>query len=141
MSSFTKELIATPLDDGKTWVIREEFKYDIGAKDSGDSVVVPVGFVTDFASIPKIFWSILPNWGPYGKAAIIHDYLYFSHNRTKDEADNIFLEGMLVLGVPPWKANIIYQSVHFFGESSYKKPGGRMVKVKDSYIQIPELEI
>lgn len=141
MSSFTKELIATPLDDGKTWVIREEFQYDVGAKGSGDSVIVPVGFVTDFASIPKIFWSLLPNWGPYGKAAIIHDYLYFSHNRSKKEADNIFYEGMLVLNVPKWKASLIYQCVHLFGEGSYKKPGGRMIKTKDSYIQIPELEI
>lgn len=37
---------------------------------------VPAGFVTDFASIPRAFWVVLPPTGKYGKAAVVHDYLY-----------------------------------------------------------------
>lgn len=38
--------------------------------------VVPKGFVTDFASVPEILQGLIPPTGRYGKAAVIHDYLY-----------------------------------------------------------------
>src|SRR5262245_57983090 len=34
-------------------------------------VDVPAGFVTDFASVPRIFWSVLPRDGKYTYPAII----------------------------------------------------------------------
>lgn len=37
---------------------------------------VPKGFITDFASVPRILHSVLPKTGKYGKAAVLHDYLY-----------------------------------------------------------------
>ena len=73
MSSFTENLIVSPLKDGKSWVVRKEFFYDIGFEGSGDTIVVPVGFVTDFASVPQFFWGIFPTWDKYGKASVIHD--------------------------------------------------------------------
>lgn len=38
-------------------------------------IVVPSGFPTDLASIPRIFWSLLPANGWWEKAAVIHDRL------------------------------------------------------------------
>lgn len=40
-----------------------------------DTIRVPEGFVTDFASVPKFMRGILDNDGPYLLAAIVHDYL------------------------------------------------------------------
>jgi hypothetical protein len=41
----------------------------------GDRFVVPVGFVTDFATVPRILvWKTLP-YGPYTRAAVLHDWL------------------------------------------------------------------
>lgn len=37
---------------------------------------VPAGFVTDFASIPRALWTIIPPRGRYNRPAIIHDFLY-----------------------------------------------------------------
>jgi Protein of unknown function (DUF1353) len=42
----------------------------------GWRIEVPVGFVTDFASIPRPLWAVIPPRGKYNRPAIIHDYLY-----------------------------------------------------------------
>src|SRR5437870_2938357 len=76
MSRFTDILLVSPLADGSTWVIMRDFGYDVGAEASGDHIEVAVGFQTDFATIPRPFWIILPKWGRYGNATVIHDWLY-----------------------------------------------------------------
>jgi hypothetical protein len=119
MSRFTEVLIVSPLADGRTWVTRREFGYDIGEEDSGNSVEVPVGFMTDFASIPRPLWAILPRWGKYGNAAVIHDYCYWEQARTRREADDIFLEAMVVLGVSACKRRLMYWSVRLFGQFAW----------------------
>ncbi|ECP4145705.1 DUF1353 domain-containing protein, partial [Salmonella enterica] len=89
--------------------------------DNSDIISVPAGFITDLATIPRIFWTILPPDGKYAKAAIIHDYLYDNALRTKKEADLIFLDGMTVLGVPKWKRTVMYWAVGVFGIGRYRK--------------------
>ena len=59
-----------------------------------DAVTVPTGFVTDFASIPQIFWSILRPDGDYAYAAAIHDWLYWDQARPRHVADQIFALAM-----------------------------------------------
>jgi hypothetical protein len=114
MSSFTSPLIVSPMPDGRYWQLVEEFDYAVGSKESNDKIHVPKGFVTDFASVPRPFWWLFPPWGKYGKAAVVHDYLYQYQLRTRREADDIFLEGMLVLGVEQWQARLMYRSVRCF---------------------------
>ncbi|NQT31662.1 MAG: DUF1353 domain-containing protein [Deltaproteobacteria bacterium] len=111
MSKFTEVLVVSPLADGKTWVTRKEFGYDIGEEGSGNTIDVPIGFMTDFASIPRPLWVILPRWGKYGNAAVIHDYCYWEQSRSRLEADRIFREAMEVLQVPRWKVRAMYYSV------------------------------
>ncbi len=52
-------------------------------------VVVPKGFVTDLTSVPRSFWSQLPRDGDYVYGAIAHDYLYWTQERSRKEADSI----------------------------------------------------
>lgn len=120
MSRFTESLEVTPLPDGKTWIILSDFGYEVGEEGSEDIVNVPIGFHTDFASIPRLFWAFLPRWGKYGNAAVIHDYLYWHQPRTRREADDIFLEGMEVLEVPKWKRKAIYFAVRWFGSIAWR---------------------
>lgn len=77
MSVFTENLIVSPLPDGNTWVLRRKFSYDVGQEGSGETIAVPAGFITDFASVPRPLWAVFPKWGKYGNAAVIHDYLYW----------------------------------------------------------------
>src|SRR5271166_5582366 len=62
-------------------------------------VTVPKGFVTDFASIPRIFFSLLRPDGEYTYAAIIHDYLYWEQITSKETADSTLREAMKDFGV------------------------------------------
>lgn len=42
----------------------------------GTEIEVQAGYVTDFASVPPLFWSVIPPVGKYNRAALVHDYLY-----------------------------------------------------------------
>lgn len=42
----------------------------------GIEVVVPQGFITDGASIPKLLWPLISPFGPLLEGAIIHDFGY-----------------------------------------------------------------
>lgn len=42
---------------------------------SRDTFVVPAGFVTDFASVPRVAVWLVPRFGRYTKAAIVHDWM------------------------------------------------------------------
>ena len=119
MSKFTDVLIVSPLADGRTWVTRKEFGYDIGEEGSGNSIDVPIGFMTDFASVPRPLWWLIPRWGKYGNAAVIHDYCYWEQRFSRKEADRIFREGMEVLGVPKCKRTLMYCAVRLGGKCAW----------------------
>ncbi|HAG2581977.1 TPA: DUF1353 domain-containing protein [Salmonella enterica] len=119
MSRFTTPAILEMLGH-YNWCVHEPFEFYL-SDDNSDVISVPAGFVTDLASVPRIFWTLLPPDGKYAKAAIIHDYLYDNALRTKKEADKIFLDGMTVLGVPKWKRTVMYWAVRLFGRGMYDK--------------------
>lgn len=81
---------------------------------------VPIGFRTDLASTPRIFWNIFPPFGKYEKAAVVHDYLYHFGIGTRKDADKKFLEGMKLLKVPFWKRRMMYSAVRMFGSGTFK---------------------
>lgn len=120
MSSFTSELIVSPCHDGRKWKLARPFGYHVGSRNSRNVIHVPKGFLTDFASVPQFLWSWLPYWGKYGKAAIIHDYLYQTKPTTRKEADRIFLEAMIIAGTSPKRAYLMYLGVRLFGWLAWK---------------------
>jgi hypothetical protein len=100
MSSFTSELMVSPMMDGKFWKLLRPFSYRIGSRYSNQIIKVPIGTLTDFASIPPIFW-FLPSWAKFSKASVLHDLLYreqkiMGEAISRKEADDIFLEAMLI---------------------------------------------
>ena len=119
MSKFTTPLNIDLLDQNK-WKLQKSFEYHVGCYPSKEIIVVPAGFITDFASVPRIFWNIFPPAGRYGKAAIIHDWCYQTAFQNRRRSDEIFLEGMKVLKVKKWKYKIIYYSVRLFGGIVWK---------------------
>ena len=88
-----------------------------------EQVKVPRGFVTDFASIPRAFWSLMPPTSTYTHPAIIHDYLYWTQSSSRSLADQVFQLGMMELRVPQWQAVTIYHAVKWFGGSAWANNG------------------
>ena len=82
-------------------------------------VEVPEGFVTDLTSIPRVFWLVLRPEGRHAYAAVVHDYLYWTQLRSREEADQILnfaLEDSKVNGVMRW---VIYQVVDKLGQKAW----------------------
>ena len=125
MSRFTNMLLVSPLPDGKTWIIRSDFGYDIGGEGSKETINVPIGFMTDFASVPRILWGAIPRWGKYGNAAVVHDFIYWEQTYPRKRADDIFLEAMRVLGVSKIVCRTIYYSVRLFGALAWRNNAKR----------------
>jgi hypothetical protein len=148
MSAFTENLIVSPLPDGKTWVLRSKFSFYLGATEDSETIVVPAGFITDFASVPRIFWWIYPKWGKYGNAAVIHDYLYSAQleKYPKKWADEIFLQGMQVLNVGKFTARILFWAVKYFGRwawnnNSKQKGRNKFIDMPADIMQIPQISL
>lgn len=144
MSSFTAPLdirydaTASKALGRDHWRVTRGFVYYLGDLGSQRWVAVPAGFLTDGASVPRAFWSLIPPWGAYGQAAALHDYLceYLSitvdgrpQNITRDVCDSILDEAMGVLGVEPALRKTIYDAVCAYRwVSGVSKPSSTALK-------------
>lgn len=86
------------------------------------TITVHRGFETDGASIPRAFWNILSPFGPYFKAAVVHDWLYspFNDIHNREDSDLIFKEAMFNIGVDWLQREIIFRAVRLFGSKSFR---------------------
>ncbi len=135
MSSYTDTLqvsyhnTASKLLKHDVWVVRKSFRYYIGAENSNQWVDIPMGFLTDGASVPRLFWNLIPPWGKYGQATVVHDYLC-EHGQivqndktvqiTRKQTDKIFKEAMQVLDVPKWKVWTMTTAVNLYRKATRK---------------------
>ena len=119
MSHFTGRLILEPASDERTFRLHESFAYESDLL--GFRVTIPQGFVTDGASVPRIFWSIIPPLGIYGRAAVVHDYLYRWQRTCRQDADDTLLEAMWVCKTGWFDLLAIWIAVRLFGCFAWKK--------------------
>ena len=108
-----------PFADGKNWTLLDAVPYSIKA--TGESGEVPRGFVTDFASIPAAARGILEPYGRYGRAAVVHDYLYWKNEEPRERADLAFKELLEASGTPFGLRDAMYRAVRRFGQSSWNR--------------------
>lgn len=103
-----------------TWRVMKGFKYFVGSEGSEQWVDVPRGYLMDGASVPRALWSIIPPWGSYGAATIVHDILCEYLQLTvegvpckisRKQADDILLEAMKVLNVDRREIAVISAAV------------------------------
>lgn len=92
------------------------------------SVRVPVGFVTDFASIPQVFWTMLPPDGLYTYPAIIHDYLYWEQFLSRDQSDLVLKLAMEDFKVNAAAREAIYAGVRAGGSFAWGNNAKRKAK-------------
>lgn len=93
-SGFLTEL-AVRGNGPRNWVLLEPLSYE-GAY---DLFTVPVGFHTDFASVPQLLRSIVSETGLHTRASVLHDYLLRSGDVSPADADGIFRRVLRESGV------------------------------------------
>lgn len=135
MSSFPLPLVLRALaaeevrnaeSDRALYQLREEFRY---VSDTFGEIVVPAGFVTDFASIPRAaLWYVDDDDPCILFGSVIHDYLYTRHGDlglgtrvifTREQADQVLREAMLVCGARKAQAAVVYAAVRLGGGSHW----------------------
>lgn len=87
-----------------------------------EDIIVPIGYETDFASIPQLCQWLIPQVGKHVHAAVVHDYLCTDGERldvTQKQADQIFYEAMEVCGVRWSRRRLMFRSVRGFQRASH----------------------
>lgn len=82
------------------WSLEEELVY----QGRTERFVVPRGTLTDFASVPRVFAWLVPKYGLFTAAAVLHDHLVRVERPagriSAVDADGLFRRAMRELGVP-----------------------------------------
>lgn len=80
-----------------------------------ENYYIPAEYETDFATVPRLFFTIVPTIGRHNVAALLHDYLYDNRIGSRKQADKLFLKVMLSYEVPKWQAFLMYFAVRVGG--------------------------
>jgi hypothetical protein len=113
---FTGDVVVRELPDadGSRWQLVEPITY--AGRD--ETFEVPAGFTTDFASVPQALTWLVPRYGRYTKAAILHDFLW---QRCREgrfawvDADGILRRAMRELDVPFLRRWLMWGAVRLAG--------------------------
>jgi hypothetical protein len=109
---FHNKLSATETDpENRRWTLNYNLRYQGGWQ----LFVIPKGFETDFASVPRAFTAIIPKQGRWTRAAVLHDWLVSKGVVSRKDADGIFRRAMKESGVG-WQRKVMYAAlrVHAF---------------------------
>lgn len=111
-------------DEGRgTWKLLSPLGYQSDLL--GVILTVPIGFVTDFASVPRVpiaFWFFADRGN---SAATLHDWLYTTDSslthpvKDRETADAILKEAAMAQGCPSWVAYALWAGVRIGGESHW----------------------
>ena len=83
-------------EGAEVWRLEATLSY----QGESDLFTVPAGFTTDFASVPRpVIW-LIPKYGDYAPAAILHDYLCANPDLLcRRDADGLFRRTLREVGV------------------------------------------
>lgn len=123
MSKFLSELEVELVDAnggascGGTWRLTEPLLYQ--SHIAWQTFTVPVGFVTDFNSTPRLPIIFLLAGDTAVEPATLHDFLYTNHSVTRAMADAVLREASIATGVPAWRAWALWIGVRLGGASHW----------------------
>lgn len=82
---------------------------------AGEMFVVPMGFRTDLASVPRLPLAYWLAGGTANEPAVVHDFLYRTRPVSRRMADAVFREASAVCRVPAWRRWLMWAAVRAFG--------------------------
>lgn len=113
---FLSQICIVPFKDYdyKTY---EEIRVTIDDKE----YVIPKGFETDLASIPRLLWPIFaPHYAGFVAPAILHDYLYSLNGAiSRRFADEVLYSALIAENVTKFTAYKFYLGVRLFGSDHF----------------------
>lgn len=86
-------------------------------------VVVPVGYLSDLASVPRLARRVVDPQTPHARRpSVLHDYIYthLTHRFTKVEADRIFYDALREEGMATPLAWLMWKAVRLGGRGTWR---------------------
>ena len=106
---------------GNVFTVLYPYRVNFG----GRSFLIPRGFESDGASVPRLFWRVVfPNSDSHATTAgICHDDIYRTQPEgwTREEADRMFLALLVEFGTPVRRALAAYHAVRLFGWIAWRE--------------------
>ena len=112
--------------DADRWALVDELVY----QGRWQRFVVPAGFRTDFATVPRVVTWLIPRFGAYTLAAILHDWLCTAGIGavvTAREADGIFRRVMRESGVPVLRRWMMWAGVRWGALADERRRPGWLI--------------
>lgn len=117
-SHFITKLVVEQISDTE-WRLIEPLAYFSERLDR--QITVPKGFVTDFASVPRLPFAYMIFGNIAQEEAVIHDYLYHKSGVSREDADAVFDEAMQVKGKWWWRRKLMWSGLRLFGWQFYEE--------------------
>ena len=139
--------VLSPIND-REFALAQDYAYTWEHEGQRYRVTAFAGFVTDCASIPRVFWTfagVLPT-GTHSGAAVIHDLMYQWRGQPqppggkfevwnpyrkgwetcearweRSECDRLFLRMMKEGGSVKWKRTVMFYAVAWFGGAAWSR--------------------
>ena len=103
MGNILYEIELKPLSSNK-FELLEDYSY----KD----IVIPKGFITDGATVPRWFWIVVPPFKPrHLPAVIVHDYLI---GKGEIKKGNKYFRELLLQLEDSWKTRLMVNAVDLY---------------------------
>ena len=119
VNGFIGELVVKLIADDESglWELQQPLSFQSVV--AGRTITAPIGHRTDFCSVPRVVgvYDMLGNRAR--KSGAIHDKLYISHELSREIADKVLHEMLLLDGVGPFEAMEFYLAVRQFGGSHW----------------------
>lgn len=100
--------------DGRQYITTKPLSWEIGAKESGFLVTVPVDFVFDVSVPAWATWLFDPHNPNYLKAACLHDHLLHVRQWERVSAGAVFHNALKADGVALWRRVVMWLAVSLF---------------------------
>lgn len=104
----------------------EDFRFWVSHKGTEKALTIRAGFVSDCATTPWILWRFAPPFGPWNRAAVVHDFLCV-HGKgcahvldwpvplSSVDAAEWFGAGLVACDLPRWRVGAMFHAVRWFG--------------------------
>lgn len=131
---FDSYLDTREIADG-AWELLQDFTVFIHTEDKTYEVIIRKGFITDYASVPRLPFAYLLYGGIGNYAAVLHDGLYSNSSLVsicdfdtqmrfhpgREFCDDAFQAGLEARGISSWKSKPMYWAVRWKGEKYYQR--------------------
>jgi len=123
---FADPRVSVTQTDGYNWRLDRQVWFS----DHGAVFIVPKGYVTDFATVPQFIWWLIPTYGNYTAATVLHDWLitYALPNRrvSSRRVDRVFREAMQSLGVSAPRRWLMWAGVRWGALGNKRRRAGSL---------------